>query len=140
MTADLLRGSGLQLRPGVAAVLGVGPGQRRVLTSPHGEAPVVWRLSSTNGPGIGSLRASALAAGAELADTLVLVFRLDDSSLHVARIRAEVTGLQRLPLLLGHDVRKPAAALAASLNCRQADVAAVLRRRGDDDLADLIPE
>jgi hypothetical protein len=37
-------------------------------------------------------------------------------------------------------VRKPAAALAASLNCRKAEVAAVLRRRGDDDLANLIED
>lgn len=140
VTVDLLRGSGLQLRPAVAAALGVEPGRRRVFASPHGELPVVWRLSSTNGPGIGSLRASALATGAELEDTLVLAFRLDDSSLHVTRIRAEVTGLQRLPLLLGHAVRKPAAALAASLNCRQADVAAVLRGRGDGDLAEVISE
>jgi hypothetical protein len=30
--------------------------------------------------------------------------------------------------------------LAASLDCRRAEVAAVLRRRGDDDLADLIED
>jgi hypothetical protein len=35
-------------------------------------------------------------------------------------------------------VRTPAAALAASLNCPRADVAAVLRNRGDTDLAELI--
>ena len=102
--------------------------------------PVAWRLSSTNGPSIGSLRAAALATAAELTDTLVLAFGLDDGSLHVARISAEVAGLERLGLLLGRTVRNPAAALATSLNCRRADVAAVLRGRGDDDLADLIPD
>lgn len=138
VTVDLLRGSGLQLRPAVAAALGIDPGQRRVFTSSHGEVAVVWRLSSTNGPSIGSLRTAALATGAELKDTVVLVFRLDDASLTVTRISAEVTGRRRLSLLLGRTVRNPAAALATSLNCPRADVAAILRGRGDDDLADLI--
>jgi hypothetical protein len=137
VTADMLRGSGLPIRPAVAAALGVNPGQRRVFTSPHGQVPVMWRMSSTSGPSIGSLRAHTMATGANLQDTLVLIFSLDEASLNVTRIDAEVAGIQRLRLILGRAVRKPAAALAASLNCQQPDVAAVLRKRGDDDLADL---
>jgi hypothetical protein len=34
----------------------------------------------------------------------------------------------------------PGVALAASLGCRRADVAAVLRERGDGDLTDLIED
>ena len=32
------------------------PGQRRLFGSPHGEVAVFWRLSSTNGAGLGLLR------------------------------------------------------------------------------------
>jgi hypothetical protein len=82
----------------------------------------------------------ATANGATLGDTLVVAFRLEESTLDVERIGAEVAGIEGLRLLLGRTVRKPAAALAASLNCRKAEVAAVLRRRGDDDLANLIED
>jgi hypothetical protein len=140
VTIDMLRGSGLQLRPAAAAALEVSPGQQRVFSSPHGQVVVSWRLSSTNGPSLGSLRSSATANGATVGDTLVVAFRLEESTLDVERIGAEVAGVERLRRLLDRTVRKPAAALAASLDCRRAAVAAVLRRRGDDDLADLIED
>jgi hypothetical protein len=140
VTIDMLRGSGLQLRPATAAALGVSPGQRRIFSSPQGQVVVSWRLSSTNGPSLGTLRSSATANGATLGDTLVVAFRLEKSTLDVERIGAEVTGIEGLRLLLGRTVRKPAAALAASLGCGRAEVAAVLRRRGDDDLANLIED
>jgi hypothetical protein len=140
VTTDILRGSSLQLRPAVAAALGVSPGQQRLFSSPDGQVAISWRLSSTNGPSIGSLRSSATAHGATHADTLVLAFQLDQSTLEAERIGTEVTGIQRLRGLLGRTVRTPAAALAASLDCRKAEVAAVLRRRGDDDLAELIED
>lgn len=138
VTHDVLRGSGQPIHPAVAIALGVRPGQRRRFSSPHGPVSVIWRLSSTNGPSIGSVQAPARVTGAALTDTLVLVFGLEDASLDTTRISAEVTGVQRLRRLLGRTVRNPSAALAASLHCRRADVAAVLRHRGEDDLADLI--
>lgn len=140
VTIDMLRGSGLQLRPTAAAALGVRPGQRRVFSSPHGQVVVSWRLSSTNGPSLGSLRLPATANDATLGDTLVVAFWLKESTLDVERIGAEVAGVEALRRLLGRTVRKPAAALAASLDCKRAEVAAVLRRRGDDDLANLIED
>lgn len=138
VNADVLRGSGRPIHPAVAAALGVTPGQRRLFTNPHGPVAVIWRLSSTNGPSIGSLRAPAKALDADLADTLLLVFNVDAQSLAVERIGAELSGVARLRRLLGHPVRVPAAALAAGLRCPRTDVAAVLRERGDGDLADLI--
>ena len=140
VTIDMLRGSGLQLRPAVAAALGVSSGPQRVFNSPHGRVAVSWRLSWTNGPSLGSFRSSATANGATVGETLVVAFGLEESTLDVERIGAEVAGVAGLRRLLGRTVRKPAAALAASLDCRKAAVAAVLRRRGDDDLADLIED
>jgi hypothetical protein len=138
VNAHVLRGSGQPIPSAVANALGVTPGQRRVFTNPHGTVAVIWRLSSTNGPSIGSLRAPTKAVGAEHMDTVVLAFNLHDDSLDVQRIGPEVGGAARLRLLLGRTVRNPGTALATSLGCRRADVAAVLRERGDDDLADLV--
>jgi hypothetical protein len=140
VTGDVLRGSGQPIHPAVATALGVSPGQRRSFTGPHGPLEVAWRLSSTNGPSIGSVQAPARSVGAAPTDTLVLAFNLDEASLHVSRIGAEVSGVARLRPLLGRSVRSPGAALAASLGCTRADVAAVLRKRGDGDLADLVQE
>lgn len=140
VTIDVLRGSGQSIRPTVAAALGVSPGQRRTFTSQTGALTVAWHLSSPNGSSLGSLRVLAAASGAGLGDTLVLVFGLKTASLDIVRIPADVTGLPRLNQILGRKVRKPVSALAASLNCPHADVAAVLRKRGDHDLAELITD
>jgi hypothetical protein len=138
VTGEVLRGSGQPIHAAVATALGVSPGQRRAFSSPHGPLEVAWRLSSTNGPSIGSVRVPAEDVGAGPTDVLVLAFNVDEASLHVTRIGADVAGMARLRRLLGRIVRSPGAALAASLGCKRADVAAVLRTRGDDDLADLI--
>jgi hypothetical protein len=69
----------------------------------------------------------------------VLACGLKDASLDATRIGAEAADVDRLRRLIGRAVRIPAAALAASLGCRRADVATVLRDRGDHDLAELIP-
>jgi hypothetical protein len=137
VNADVLRGSGQPIHPAVANALGVIPGQRRTFTNRHGAVAVIWRLSSTNGPSIGSLRALAKAVGAETG-SLVLAFNLDDASLDVVWIGPEIGGLDRLRRLIGRSVRNPGAALATSLGCRRVDVAAVLCERGDNDLADLV--
>jgi hypothetical protein len=137
VTNDVLRGAGQPIHPGLAAALGVDPGQRRVFASPHGQVAVTWRLSSTNGPNIGSLRAQAKATGAALRDTLVLVFGLEDQTLDVVLVSPETTGVDRLGRLLGGPVRTPLSALGAALDCDRGDVAAVLRGRGEDDLAEV---
>jgi hypothetical protein len=138
VTAEVLRGSGQAIHPAVAAAVGVAPGERRMFASPHGEVTVFWKLSSTSGANVGSLRAQAVAVEATTHDTLVLAFRLDDASLEVTRLGPEEPALRRLAHLLGHAVRNPAAALAASLGCRRSDVTAVLRARGDGDLVALL--
>lgn len=138
VTTEVLRGSGQAIHPAVADAVGVGPGERRVFASSHGEVTVFWKLSSTSGANVGSLRAQAVALEATTRDTLVLAFRLGDASLEVTHLGPEEPALQRLADLLGHTVHNPAAALAGSLRCRRSDVAAVLRARGDADLAALL--
>lgn len=139
VTTEVLRGSGQAIHSAVAAAVGVAPGARRVFASPHGEVTVVWKLSSTSGANVGSLRAQAVAVEATTRDTLVLAFRLDDASLEVTLLGPDEGGMRRLRHLLGHMVRNPAAALAASLQCRPSEVTAVLRTRGDHELAACLP-
>lgn len=135
VTAEVLRGSGQTVHPAVAGAAGISPGEQRTFSSAHGRVTLSWKLASTTGASIGSLRAHAVAVGATAGDTLVLVLKLADVSLEVVRVRAEDAGKTRLHKLLGHAGRTPAAALAAALDCREEDVGAVLRGRGDGELA-----
>lgn len=135
VTSELLRGSGQHVHPAAAAAAGVDPGEQRTFAGPHGQVALVWKLASTTGANLGSLRAQAVAVNASAGDTLVLALRIDDASLDVARLGSEDAGTVRLRTLLGRTVRNPVAALAASLDCQREEVATVLRARGDHDLA-----
>lgn len=138
VTDEMVRGSSRPISPSVAAAVGVAPGTRRAFRGPYGDIAVVWRLSSTNGPNIGSVRPLALATDAVPGDTLVLAFRLDGASVSVERIGAHVTSVDRLALLLGGPVTDVGTALAASVDCPRDILEQTLRDRGDGDLADLI--
>ena len=70
----------------------------------------------------------------------MLAFGLHDASLEVTRLGPDEGGMRRLQHLLGHTVRNPAAALAASLECRRSEVTAVLSDRGDHELAAGLPQ
>ncbi len=135
VASELLRGSGQSVHLAVAAAAGVKPGERRTFTGPHGQVALAWKLASTTGASLGSLRALAVAVNATAGDTLVLALRVDDATLDVARLGSEDSGTARLRTLLGRTVRNPVAALAASLDCQREEVATVLRARGDHDLA-----
>jgi hypothetical protein len=126
VTTEVLRGSGQVLHEAVADALGVRPGEQRTFTSAHGPVTVNWKLASTSGVAIGSLRAHAQATGAVAGDTLVLVFKLYDATLEAVRIGADDTTDAQVHKLVGRAVRKPSAALAAALD----DVSARGRRLG----------
>ena len=66
VTTEVLRGSGQAIHPAVADAVGVGPGERQVFASSHGEVTVFWKLSSTSGANVGSLRAQAVAVEATM--------------------------------------------------------------------------
>jgi hypothetical protein len=138
VTADVLRGSGMAIPAALAAALGVSPGQQRDFDCPFGQVSVIWRLASSVGPYVGSLRALARGVAAEEADTLVLGFDPEQGALRVSRVDAGTAGIVLLRGLLGRAVRLPAAALSASLQCRRGDVIEVLRARGDHEVADFV--
>lgn len=140
VTSDLLRGSGQVVNPAVATALGIHPGQRRTFIGKRADVTLFWRLSATSGANFGSLRPLATALSAELNDTLVLALNVRHATVTAARIGADETAAERLRTLLGKPVRDPAVDLARGLRCRPDEVGAQLRRRGDDELADLIDE
>jgi hypothetical protein len=140
VTSEVLRGSGQSIHAAVGGALGVTPGQQRVFTGSDGDVSVTWRLSATNGPGVGSLRPLAVAVGADRGDTLVLAFNVKDASITVTRLGREEECRRRLHVLLGRSARDPVAAIARSLGCRPADVAALLHQRGDTDLVAIIEQ
>lgn len=138
VTVDMLRGSGQILPPAVATALGVHPGQRRAFVGTPADITVAWRLSSLNGASIGSIRARATTLGAELGDTIVMVFNLHASTVEMIQIPADTNPKQRLRVLLGTQTVDPVAGLAQALDCQPEDVAALLSRRRDTALLALL--
>lgn len=136
--SELLRGSGQVIHPAVATAVGVNPAQRRTFTNPASDVTVFWTLSSTSGANIGSLRAHAVAVEATTADTLMLSFKLHDSSLEVSRVSPQDGAPRWVEQLLGRPVDDPVTALAPSLQCQPSEVTTVLRGRGDHDLAAML--
>lgn len=130
VTSDLLRGSGQGIHPAVATAEGVEPAQRKTFTSRQGGVTVFWKLASTSGASIGSLRAQAVAVEATTADTLILEFKLDDSSLKVSRVDPAGTVSHLVRQLLARPVSDPVVALAAVLECPTSEVTWLLRARG----------
>lgn len=133
---DALRGSGQPFAGPLSAAVGVAQGQQRIYRTQPGTLAVSWRLDSTRGPSIGSVRALASAHDTRLGDTLVLIFDTEAGTVDAAKIPANVTGRARLEQLTGltGDALTPTT-LAASLDCTPAEIADILARRGDVDLA-----
>ena len=140
-TFDVLRGSGQTLNPAMerqrSASIPVSS-DRSPARSPTSISPGGSRRSAARR--VGSLRRPATTLGAQLGDTIVLAFNLRDNTVDMGRIPADADARQRLRVLLGKSVRKPVAALARALRCSPADVAALLRRRGDKELLALLTE
>lgn len=136
---DMLRGSGRPIPQPVADAVGVSPGQRRTFSGPGGQLTVVWRLSSTTGASVGSLRTQAAAVAVKQGDELVLSLRTDDASFDITRTDRKETLPARLSKLLGREVHdRWDRELAAGLDCIPAQVEDVLRTRGDQELLTLL--
>lgn len=138
VTHDLLRGSGQHIHAAVATTLGMNPGEERLFTGPHGDITLTWRLSTTHGPSVGSLRPLAAALGASRDDTLVLAFTVRDNALAATRIKLGEDPRSRLRTLLGTPTRDPISALARGLCCKPDEVASILLDRGDEEILELV--
>jgi len=137
VTREMLRGSGVSILPAAAAGVGVQPGQERIFGSDAGDVAVVWPIRSTNGPRIGTVRALAKSYDALVGDTLVLIFDTVKDTLVASHIPADTTDELLLEHLLGLK-RVTLRSLAKSLDCPPTTVLALLNRRGDKVLADVV--
>lgn len=149
VNADTLRGSGRPMPAPIAAWLGVMPGGRRALAAAAGTVNVTWPMTSTAGPALGSIRSLVVQAGADAGDQVLIRFRRDSGTVELTRIdAAEVSaaqGMRRLSLLTGIQngegertvLRELGQALATQASA--AAVSGALRRRGESELATLVP-
>ncbi|WP_241473997.1 hypothetical protein [Mycolicibacterium neoaurum] len=136
---DMLRGSGRPIPQPVTRAAGVNPGQRLTFTGPSGELTLVWRLSSTTGGSVGSMRSHARAVDAVKGDDLVPILRTDTASFDVIRIASDESAWSRLPKLLGRAFGdNTSRELARSLDCTPEQVDDVLRSPGDRELLALL--
>lgn len=139
VTSELLRGSAVQIPAAAAAGAGVQPGERRNFGTAVGDVAVIWPLWSTNGPRLGTIRALAKSHGAQIGDTVVLIFDTAKHTLTARRIPAGTAGEPLLELLLGTK-RITLRSIATRLDCAPEDVLRLLNHRGDTALADVVTQ
>lgn len=149
VTADTLRGSGRPLPAAIAGWLGVVPGGKCVLKAAGGTVRISWLETSTAGPALGSVRFLAETIAAKVGDQVLLYFRRDESTLSMSRVdyRAvdAASGFDRIALLTGIPNNDGEGsflhALGQAIGCRgtRAAIGAELRKRGESELAALVP-
>ena len=140
---DLLRGSGRSIPQEIATFLGVQPGMRMTLHHPVRDIPVSWLETNHMGPNLGSLKGPAEAAGVREGDVVQVWFDRRAHAIEVRRREPPPPGdamAERLSWLTGlppyRCQDRPTVADAVQTTPDQ--VVAVLRRRGDPAVADLV--
>ena len=139
---DVLRGSGRPFSKAASKILKLLPDDRLIFRGPKDCSLVVGFPSfSMSGPSLGSIRALADAAEAQLGDFLHLVLDRASLSVEVAAISVEDhdPGWPLVSRLTGIVPESGLEGLAAAIQCDPEKVEQVLRKRGDDAVADALP-
>lgn len=143
--SEVLRGSGRSCPEVLARALSLNPGEECSFDSPAGPLRMTWPITSAFGPALGSTRALAVHVGAQAGDDLRIQFDLDRQTCQPFRI---AEGLLKdrdsgssLRLITGLDLRdgELVEGVADGVGTSAAELVGVLRRRGDDQIADLLP-
>ena len=142
--ADLLRGSGRPLSSPVAVALRVVPGRPRSFVHADGELKVTWPMTSATGPSLGSARVIATSSAAVEGDWVRLDFDLEDGRVSAERVPPELDAyedIEAIRLLTGISVELGAAlvSVASAIGAEPAHVRRALNKRGDKQLAGLLP-
>ena len=136
---DVLRGSGMGIRPEVAYALGIKPGERLHFDIDGTASLLVsWPDSSAVGPSLGSTRAIANATGAISGASILISFDLKARTAVAHMIPPNTTDL---PLLTGLDIvsGRELDVIGESLGCDRNEVRAVLVKRGDHLVLNALP-
>jgi hypothetical protein len=149
VTHDTLRGSGRPLLPSIAGWLGLLPGGRRSLVAGDVTVNITWPETSVMGPSLGSIRSLVEKAKAKEGEQVLLRFRRDEGTIDVQRIdssaASSVHGLERLSLLTGIPNGSGETRLLSDIGLAigaqgtRAAIIAALKRRGEPELAALVP-
>ncbi|WP_168770891.1 sigma factor-like helix-turn-helix DNA-binding protein [Glaciibacter flavus] len=141
VSGEHLRGSGSPLPSSLAAALGMMPGDRMSVESPHGPVTLSWM---TLQPSLGSIRTNLLEADPEIGSEVLMTISktaisFSAPSVDGDRIRRarSLMGLPDSPELIASDV---AVAVGLSSAAPWSTVVHVLRDRGESDLASLLVE
>lgn len=143
--SEVLRGSGRHCPEVFARALPLNPGEEYSFDGPAGPLRITWPITSAFGPSLGSTRALALHVGAQSGDDLRIQFDLSRGTCEPVRITPtllnESDNCSSLRLLTGLDLRdgELAEGVANGVGTTPAELVGVLRRRGDDQVADLLP-
>jgi hypothetical protein len=149
VTADTIRGSGRQLPASIAAWLGLMPGGRKSFNAAGSTVGVTWPETSALGAALGSIRPLIHRIGASLGDQLLLRFDRDNSNIEASLVDplavSEAQCFRRLSLLTGiphvggDDSFLQALGVALGTRGTRAAIASEFRRRGEEELAALMP-
>lgn len=142
VSKDVLRGSGQAIPAGTAIALGVSPGAKISFSSKTGDEVLVgWRLWSTSGPDIGSIRLLANKVGASNGDYLVLVFDTIERTVEARVLQADLDKDMALKLLVDANLNSDKATiLAEAIEVSRGEVRSTLRARGDERIAELLTQ
>ena len=140
---DLLRGSGRSVPTILGAILDVPINQELTFRNEGGAfITVTYPETSFLGPTMGSTRSLAESAGARLGEYLTLI--LDRSDMSVTGTATSVgehpSSWQLVARLTGIEAGSGMNGLASALDCSVGEVRVTLRSRGDDAVAQAIPE
>lgn len=144
VNSEHLRGSGFQAPVALATALGVGPGRKCALSSELGEHGFYWTGLQ---PTFGSIRLLLDQAGFIEGDLIFLSVDEQTRRLYVEmRECTEKAGASAISSLAGlgspsseaETMRQLAEALLLGRDAPASDVEAILRKRGDVELADLV--
>jgi hypothetical protein len=136
---DVLRGSGRFFPAEVATAIGVYPGRSETLANSVREVRITWTATTHMGPSSSSLRAHAEALGATKGDRLRLIIDGAARTADVSVVPPRIDGVAALAELL--DLATDALSLerlGRALDVSAEDVERTLRRRGEDDIADVV--
>ena len=149
VTGDTLRGSGRLFPAPMANWLGVTPGEQRLMRANAKTVKISWPETSASGPTLGSIRFLTEKINALVGDQALLVLKRKEGTIDIKKLDTHsldtVQGFEKLALLTGipnedgENAFLHRLGMALGVSGTRQSVRIGLRRRGEDELASLVP-